>query len=53
MTDFDAYWIATKKDKTHYTYTCSKCGKTVWNNKGIFCPKCGRRMCEYAERTKQ
>lgn len=49
MPDIVAYWIRTRKDKTHYDYKCSNCGKKSRFYKSIFCPSCGFRMADYVE----
>lgn len=38
------YWIRTPKDKRHYVYTCSECGKTNRHHTYPFCPYCGKEM---------
>ena len=38
------YWIRTKKDKTHYGYTCNLCKKSSRFYKFPFCPFCGSEM---------
>ena len=40
------YWIRTKKDRTHYGYTCNLCKKSSRFYKFPFCPFCGARMVE-------
>ena len=41
-----ATWIGKRIDRSHYIYTCSKCGTETKYRKTIYCHHCGSRMEE-------
>ena len=38
------HWIRTPKDKRHYDYVCSECGRKCRQHTYPFCPYCGKEM---------
>ena len=42
----ESFWVAKKRDRTHYDYFCHNCGRKQRFRKTPFCPMCGFRMIE-------